>query len=431
MNTPEQVRQGLAQLASHLRQQRDEILDAWRAMVEQDPSLHDTAEWTVAQVIDHFPEVLDGFERLLLAWPDPAPGIWRRHSKKAESHARFRWLQGYSLRTISQEWGYLNRCVVARLTAFRPEAGGAGDEVMHHAHQLWAGVLDQHLTESVNEYQHLLQAEAGTRAQELSEALARLRDLDKRRSDVMHGAAREMRSDLSLVLTTASVLDDSGLDESEREELRRLFQSGFASLDQALDNLVRLAQLEAGAELLTPAPLDAGEAMVLACTSLLPIAEQQNVELQFDGPGSLLVEGDARRLPLLVRHLLLAAVPGSRRGTIELRWGEDRRSNGRWFLNLRFSLSSAADRTSSPTASVLSEATREAHRTRRGTRLPLEGEGRAMVATSPLGTDGVHLAIAKRLCELFEASLELEAIEGGLQYRVTLPRVYSSELIPH
>ncbi|MFC0679849.1 sensor histidine kinase [Lysobacter korlensis] len=430
MNTPEQVRQGLAQLASHLREQRDEILDAWRAMVEQDPSLQDTSEWTAAQFVDHFPEVLDGFERLLLAWPDPAPGMWRRHLKKAESHARFRWLQGYSLRTISQEWGYFNRCVVARLTTFRPDAGDACDEVLHHAHQIWAGVLDQHLTESVNEYHHLLQAEAGTRAQELSEALARVRELEKRRSEVMHGAAREIRSELSLVLTTASVLDDTGLDEAERDELRRLFQSGFASLDQALDNLVRLAQLEAGSEQLAPAPLDAGEAMTLACAALVPIAEQQNVELRFDGPGSLPVEGDATRIPLLVRHLLLAAVPGSRRSTIDLRWGEDRRSNGRWFINLRFNLSPSGDRISSPTASVLSEATRDAHQTQRGSRLPLEGEGRAPAATSPLGTDGVHLAIAKRLCELLEASLELEAIEGGLQYRVTLPRTYSSDLVP-
>jgi signal transduction histidine kinase len=48
---------------------------------------------------------------------------------------------------------------------------------------------------------------------------------------------------------------------------------------------------------------------------------------------------------------------------------------------------------------------------------------------SPLGSDGMHLAIAKRLCELLHASLELEAADAGLQYRVTLPRAYSDTAI--
>lgn len=430
MNTPEQVQEGLAQLVGHLRRQRRAILDDWRAMVEQDPSLHDTSEWTLAQFLDHFPQVLDGFERLLLSWPSPAPGIWRTHSKKAESHARFRWLQGYSLRAISQEWGYLNRCVIARLNAFRPDAGESGDAVLHHAHQLWAGVLDRHLTESVEEYHHLLQAEAATRAQELAEALAHVRALEKRRSEVMHTAARGIRSDLSLVLTTASVLDDASLGGAERDELRRLFQSGFASLDQALDNLVTLAQLEAGAERPATAPIDAGEAMMLACSALQPMASKQSVELRFDGPDVLPVEGDAARIPLLVRHLLLAAAPGSRNGTIDILWGEDRRSTGRWFINLRHSVSPVGERRSSPTAAALSEATRDAHHAQRRARLPLEGEERASAAVSPLGTDGIHLAIAKRLCELLGASLELEATDTGPQYRVTLPRAYPAEAIP-
>lgn len=431
MNTSEQqVREGLVQLARYLRDQRGALLDEWRAMVARDPSLPDTSEWTQAQFVDHFPEVLDGYERLLQAWPDPAPGIWRRHSEKADAHARFRWLQGYSMRTVSQEWGYLNRCIVARLSAFRDVPDEAGHAVRHHAHQLWAGVLDQHLTESIDEFHGLLQAEAATRAQELTEALARVRQLEKQRSEVMHSAACELRNDMSLVLTTASVLGDDSLDGSERAELRRLFQSGFGSLDQALDNMLRLAQLEAGADQLATAPLDAGEAMMVACSALQPMAEERSVELQFDGPGSLPVEGDAMRLPMLVRHLLLAAAPGSRNGAIEIRWGEDRRANGRWFINLRYLLSISGERVSSPTAAVLSEATRDAHRTQRGTRVPLDGEGRATASVSPMGSDGIHLAIAKRLCELLGASLELEAIDTGLQYRVTLPRAYNAETIP-
>jgi signal transduction histidine kinase len=39
--------------------------------------------------------------------------------------------------------------------------------------------------------------------------------------------------------------------------------------------------------------------------------------------------------------------------------------------------------------------------------------------------DGIGLAIVKRLCELLEATLELESRPEGTTFRVSLPRRYS------
>ena len=37
---------------------------------------------------------------------------------------------------------------------------------------------------------------------------------------------------------------------------------------------------------------------------------------------------------------------------------------------------------------------------------------------------GIGLTIVKRLCELLEATLELESQPGGTTFRITLPRHY-------
>jgi signal transduction histidine kinase len=39
--------------------------------------------------------------------------------------------------------------------------------------------------------------------------------------------------------------------------------------------------------------------------------------------------------------------------------------------------------------------------------------------------EGIGLAIVKRLCELLEATLELESRDVGTTFRVSLPRKYT------
>lgn len=413
-------------LAESLRKRRPDVLACWRQGIALDPALPDTTDWTEVQLLDHFPEILDRYEQILAAWPDAMPGLWRRHTEKAQAHARYRWLQGFSLRTVIQEWNGLNRCMqaeIARFFAGRPESIAT----LGHALQIWGGVLEQHLTESVIAFDQLQQAEAATRGQEIADALQRVRELQAARSEAVSAATQDIRDKLSVAQTSVSVMADSGLDAHERAELRELTQSSFDAVVDSLASVAALCRLEAGADPLTPAPIDAGEVLSATCNALHQELGDMAVTLSIDGPGKLPVEGDAARLPLLLRHLVLTAATATGRGELAIKWGDDQRSPGRWFINLAHPVAPDGNRETSPTALALSEATRDAHRTERAARAPLHGDARAPAPVSPLGSDGIHLAIAKRLCELLHASLELEAVDHGLQYRVTLPKAYAGE----
>lgn len=426
MHSTGQTQSALQALAAALHERRAPLLGDWRDAIDQDPSLPDITEWTQEQLLDHFPDVLDGFERALAAWPEVTPALWRRQMEKAHAHARYRWLQGYSLRTIVQEWSGLNRCVLVEMARFCTTQRDTGD-ALNHALQIWASVLEHHLTESVIAFDHLQQAEAATRAQELADTLRRLRELHSTGSQALSAAADRMRDSLSVAQTSVSVMSDGGLSDDDRTELHALTQSSFDAVRESLSSMATLSRLEAGAEQLTLAAIDAGAVIVTAHGALLDELKHAPVALTAHGPDQLPVEGDALRIALVLRHLVLTALPAVRDGEITITWGEDQRSPARWFLNLAHPMAIGGSRATSPTALALSEATRHAHQTERGPKASIHGDARAPAPVSPLGSDGMHLAIAKRLCELLHASLEMEATGEGLQYRVTLPKSYAGD----
>lgn len=429
MHSTGQTQSALRALATALHERRMPLLDDWRRTIEQDPSLPDTAEWTEEQLLDHFPDVLDAFGQTLAAWPDATPALWRRQMDKAQAHARYRWLQGYSLRTIAQEWSGLNRCVLTEMARFFAAHGDGGD-ALEDALQVWSSVLEHHLVESVIAFDHLQQAEAATRAQELADTLRHLRELHSTGSRALSAAADRMRDSLSVAQTSASVMSDGGLSDNDRLELHALTQSSFDAVRDSLSSMASLSRLEAGAEQVTVAAIDAAAVIASAHAALLDELRHASVALSAQGPDQLPVEGDALRISLVLRHLVLTALPAVGEGEISIKWGEDHRSPGRWFLSLAHPVAINGSRASSPTAFALSEATREAHRTERSPKQPIHGEARASAPVSPLGSDGMHLAIAKRLCELLHASLEMEATDEGLQYRVTLPKTYAGDDVP-
>jgi hypothetical protein len=429
MHSTGQTQSALRALAAALHERRTPLLDGWRGTIDQDPSLPDTAEWTEEQLLDHFPDVLDGFERTLAAWPDATPALWRRQMDKAQAHARYRWLQGYSLRTIAQEWSGLNRCVLAEIARFFAASRDAGD-ALADALQIWASVLEHHLVESVIAFDHLQQAEAATRAQELADTLRHLRELHSTGSQALSAATDRMRDSLSVAQTSVSVMSDGGLSDDDRTELHALTQTSFDAVRESLSSMAALSRLEAGAEQMTVAAIDAGAVIANAHAALRDELRHAAVALIAHGPDQLPVEGDALRISLVLRHLVLTALPAVREGAMTITWGEDHRSPGRWFLSLAHPTAIDGSRATSPTALALSEATRDAHRIERSPKQPIHGEGRAPAPVSPLGSDGMNLAIAKRLCELLHASLEMEATDEGLQYRVTLPKAYAGDDVP-
>jgi signal transduction histidine kinase len=194
-----------------------------------------------------------------------------------------------------------------------------------------------------------------------------------------------------------------------------------------------LARLEAGHERRDVKPFDAGALLTELCAATQPLATERGLYLKAEGPAALPVRGDAAKVRRVAQNLLLNALKYTERGGVTVLWGggggQDRE---RWVLSVRDTGPGFHAGPGAPLAGALEEATasaREAEKAGSG------GVPPAPAAASPpdprptrqQSGEGIGLSIVKRLCELLDASVELECKPGqGSTFRVKLPLHYDA-----
>jgi len=415
-------RLALDQVANRLDERRSRILERWRDRVRRDLSLATTNEWTRKQFYDHFPDVLEAFGEILRCWPEEATKADADQLYHAHAHAKTRWLQGYSLRDLIKEWSHFNAAVVHELNVLRSGDLCSSPETFLRAEVIWADLAGGQLSESAAEYQRLHQAEAATRAEELAAMLDRLQDLSRHRAHSLSNAVAGFRGELSTVMTS-NALVRSAVTDTERAELEAMSRESVNTLDRALADMVLLTRLEAKLDTREVTELNAGEALTLLVAGMGPQAEHAGRQLTWGGPESYPVEGDAQRVRLIAKHLILTGLMSDTPGPIDVEWGDDPRELSRWTFTVRQHAAHTSRPASPPISRVLAEAT---DRAQQAAGVPATGFEAALIdGFIPVAAkDGVHLLIAKYLCEMLDASIELEATEGIATFRVSLPRKY-------
>ncbi|MGY4517083.1 RsbRD N-terminal domain-containing protein [Lysobacter sp. HA18] len=411
----------LAVLAAELEQRRQTILEHWRERLHNDNTLS-TSDWTRKQLYDHFPDVLEAFFRILKSWPQPAVTAESDQFHYAHAHAKTRWLQGYSLRDVIREWTHFNAAVVLELANARMKRATAEADGFIKAEMLWADLAGEQLCESALEFQRLHQAEAATRLQELGDVLDKFRQLSVERAHGLGRAVTGLRGNLSTVMTSSTLLEGAQTD-AERAELYALARESVSALDRSLNDMVLLARLEAGVEKCDAAPVDMGSALMLLVAGMAPHAELSGSQLTWDGPEPYVVEADAAKVRLLVRHLMLSGLMSESVGPIDVEWSDDRRDTRRWVIVVRQHVGHFPSDGTPAITQAIADATDRAQQAAGIAPTGCERaliEGRIPVASR----DGVSLLLAKHLAELLEASLELVADEGIVTFRVSLPREY-------
>jgi signal transduction histidine kinase len=213
-----------------------------------------------------------------------------------------------------------------------------------------------------------------------------------------------------------------------------MVKRGVSSLHEMLNDLMALARLEAGQEQRAVAPFDAGVLLSDFCTTSIPQADAQGLYLKLEGPESLPVYGDRAKVRRILQNLLLNALKYTRRGGVRVIWGPvagDETNN--WMFCVQDTGPGLVKGPAAPLAQALHEATvtTQEGQERRGETDDHAGPAPTLASqSSPLAPhqqpgEGVGLSIVKRLCELLDASLELETSPGeGSTFRVTLPCRY-------
>ena len=399
----------LAELAGYLAGRRDAILRAWQLAIARDPTLSTGDSLPRVQLLDHIPSMLATFERALQGAAGTATSF-ADATEPAAAHGLQRWRQGYDLREVTRELGKLNECVVAELDAYTEINADVSHAAIAAARRIWAAMCSTGIEQSVGQYFELQKQEAAGHVKDLESALAEIQTLEQQRGDLWRQAAHDLRGNLGVVANATVALTHTGLRESSRDDFVRILMRSVTSLHHLLDDVTSLARLQAGRERRRIEPLDVGLLFQQLCEGIRPLAQQHRLFLRCEGPPAFAAEGDAVKIRRIAQNLILNAVKFTQEGGVTVSWGDSEANDPkRWMLTIQDTGPGIHTGAGKPLSSAL------------------EGKpppGPEIVA--PDSGEGIGLSIVKRLCDMLDATLELESVEGaGTTFRIRFPRQYS------
>ena len=432
----------MEKVAAHLRDQRKSILKSWRSATVESPGVTVASSLTRVQFNDHIPGILDAFARILLAWPSEASASSQLDGKEQIiEHGLQRWQQGYQLRDLTREWGHLHMCVMAELEDYALANPVIDHAVMNAARQAWSKLCWDGISDSSTQYWQLHQTEASGHVRDLELALSTLSELDQGRSAAWRETAHDLQGSLSMVTLASSVLDRKDLSEPTRQEFSDLIQRGVSSLHDMLNDFMSLARLDAGLENRKVSTFNAAVLIRDFCTTSQPLAQVSGLFLKMDGPESMIVSGDQAKVRRILQNLLLNALKYTQRGGVTVLWKpvSDHITDNWMFCVQDTGPGLEGDQTLAPMAHQIHEATQTAQAAEEANPADMTCADIAKAPTLPSLTksqavgetlgEGVGLSIVKRLCELLNASLELETSPGkGTTFRVVLPCQYVDDV---
>jgi signal transduction histidine kinase len=424
----------LTALANQLSQRREQILDCWAAGIDADAELNSFSTLSRAQFNDHIPAVLKDFEQRLRCYPALESAQARQAlSENAAEHGLQRWQQGYDQRQTMREWTHLQMCLLDEIERFAASSEAPDTRAVAAAHRALARLCGDGVVDSMARYLRLQQAEAGARLRDLEQAFGQLRGMERARAENWRQAAHDLRGSVGII-SNASALLNRNLTDEMRRRFAEVLHRGVASLHTLLNDLIDVARLEAGHEQRNISAFDAAQVMRGLCDTMRNAAAESNLFLLAQGPESLVVAGDQAKVMRIAQNLMLNAFKATTRGGVRVVW--DAR-DGHWTLSVQDTGPGFTRGPAAPLERALKEATEESH----------EIESRAAAAGEPAGStepaatlpsqsahrspqalsgEGIGLSIIKRLCELLDASIELETSPGeGTTFRVTFPRSYA------
>ena len=431
----DELERELGVLATHLHERRAALLAAWSRASESDPQITTSTTLSRAQFYDHIPNMLDALERKLRARRlRESLNASQDEKANAEGHGLQRWQQGYNEREVMREWIWLNECLADELDSYAAARPHLVPVVISSAWRLIGQFLVTGMSESVGQYAALQRVDASARLHALEDGLQELTSLERQRAQAWREATHDLRGNLSIVNNVASVLQSEGSRAPPLQTSLRMLERGVASLRALLDDLTAQARLDAGRELRELRQFDAGQALSELCASSQPIAAAHGLFLKAEGPPSLLVEGDRVKTYRIAQNLLLNALHYTKHGGVKVTWEDAGSGAERWMLCVQDTGPGLGTDASAPLSVALDAATRDTQKIEK--RAAEAGVGsndgdeaptlpsRSRPGVDPPG-EGIGLAIVKRLCELLDASLELQSDPGkGTTFRVTFPSAY-------
>jgi signal transduction histidine kinase len=422
----------LGGLSDYLGLRQKPIMVAWRTMSDADPNQTTGRALTRGQFEDHVPEVLRAFERKIRTHEGgrEASAAGAEQKREEVKHGLHRWQQGYRLQELINEWGHLQHCLYEELATFARARPWFEQATLEEANRQLLALVNEALSESAVQYEHLQQAEAAGHMADLAVALASVKEIEDRRSALIHEAVHDIHGNVFGVAVAANQLGSARMDDTKRAELAGLLERGVKSVTGMLTQLMELARLEAGKDHREIVEFDASALIAELGNANRPLAQARGLFLETTGLSRLFVDGDPSKVRRLAQNLLLNALKYTKEGGVSMSWGEEKDN---WWLVVKDTGPGMLAGPGAPMVVGLKAATASARESDEK-EAAIEGEAsRVLTPPSDAPTapahqnpgEGVGLSIVKRICELLDASLEMASSENtGTTFRVVFPLRY-------
>jgi len=332
----------------------------------------------------------------------------------------------------------LQLCVADELESYSSSHAEVDPRVMSIARRAWAELCTEGASESVAKYFQLQQIEAKGHVSDVKHALEQLRELEHNRAELWRQAAHDLRGNLGVMMNVTAGLALPGMALPSRDRFVGLLQMNVSSLHSLLEDVLDLARLQAGQEHREVKAFDAATVLRELCERMQPVAESRGLYLKTDGPGTLEVEGDVVKVQRVAQNLVLNGLKYTSRGGVTVSWGESRKNDAqRWMLDVTDTGPGFHAGPGAPLAGALEAATEEARQVDEAARTSVTGAPDDIVPRDAVpsdarpvhqeGGEGIGLSIVKRLCELLDATMEMESKPGeGTSLRIVFSRRYGA-----
>jgi signal transduction histidine kinase len=411
-----------AELAKHLLNRRDAILNKWRTVCEQDPTLSHVASLTREEFNNMLPITLNILGQRLQAQSEEADA-----TTVASAHGLHRWHHGQPLRNVLTELNHLYRLLFDELTLYQQLNPQTDLAVLLAASGQLAQLKSETIEGSATEYEAQQRLAATSRSAGLQQALTQLNQLSRERGDLLRASSHDLNGSFATIQGAAFLLNQEGKTEEDRTRLANMLNQNLTGVRNMLRQLTDLARLEAGQESLDIQPFDAAVLLRELVAIAQPLAIQKGLTFQTDGPDTLPVKGDAVKIQRIVQNLLLNAVKYTPTGLISVSWSSE--GNYRWYVSIQDSgpglpensmgmlLGQRLYPVTEPSAVLKRDSTTDYVAAPSADPGPFVPE---VAGDQPIRNgEGIGLHIVKQLCELMGANIDVETGSGnGTLFRV-------------
>jgi signal transduction histidine kinase len=399
-------------LVEYLDMRRETILNKWRTRCQEDQSLHSKIGFSREEFNDQAPALLNILAQRLRGENQEA-----NPRDVAGGHGLHRWQRGYSLPELLTEFEHLYEVILDEVQAFQQQHSLLSGDTLSQIYREVFKLEAESTRGSVLYYDQLRQTNAAEQANSLQESLDKLQQLGKKQSEHLRQNTHDLRSSFG-ILTGAAYLLKLPNTEHEREQYVDMLNRSLASIRDMLLQLTDYARIEAGQEQLDITRFDVS-ALVRDCIELAQSSvAQPKVILQGDGPDSLAIRSDAVKVQRIVQNLLYNALTYTKSGWVNVSWAQENET--RWMLSVQDS--GPGFTPNSPTGLLaeqlkpLSELT-SAHQSGGSKEYPLQEPPttealKTRAASHQKESEGLGLFIVKKLCELLQASMDIESAPG-------------------